>query len=211
MEIDRIAVVLSWAALPTVILVLVTAFKPVYVERYITASVPGMAIALALLVTYAIRALRAPLTPQKRTIVGGAVIICLAILIVNSVAAANSPPENIKGAAQYIARNASSTSEVAVPGHFFTGGVEYYLNRADSRLRLWPQLSGKRFDDRMVLSESERTFADAPSNVWLITDGSVTGTNGFISSLVNHGFIRVNKRSFSGVSVIHFRRHHASG
>jgi mannosyltransferase len=207
-EVDRIVVMLSWAAVPTVILVLITAIKPVYVERYITASVPGMAIALALLITYAMRALGAPLPLAKRTIVGGAVIAGLVILIANSVAAASSPEENLKGATQYVARNASSTSEVAVPGHFLTGGVEYYLDRADSPLRLWPQMSGKKFDDRMVLLESERTFADAPNNVWLVNDGSVTGSNGFISSLENHGFFRVDKKSFFGVSVTHFRRHH---
>lgn len=206
MEVDRIIVLSSWAAAPTVILVLITAVKPVYVERYITSSVPGLAIALALLITYAVRAIGTPLPLAKRTIVGGVAIVGSAILIANSVAASRSPEENLKGATQYITRNAGSTSEVAVPGHFLTGGIVYYLDRADSPLRLWPQVSGQRFNDRTVLSESERTFADAPKNVWLVDDGSVPGTNGFISSLKHHGYFRVDKKSFYLVRVIHFRR-----
>jgi mannosyltransferase len=210
MEMNRVALLVSWAAVPTVILVLITAVKPVYVERYVTASVPGMAVALALLITYSMRALGAPLPLAKRTIVGGAVIAGLVILIANSVAASSSPGENLKGATQYITRNAGSTSEIAVPGHFLTGGVEYYLDRGDSPLRLWPQVSSQRFDRGILLRESEGTFADAPNNVWLVDDRSVSGTNGFISSLENHGFFRVNKKLFFGVSVIHFRRHHVA-
>jgi len=208
-EVDRIVIFISWAAVPTVLLVLVTAVKPVYVDRYITASVPGMAIALALLLTYAMRAIGTPTSLPKRTFVGGAVIAGLAVLIANSVAIASSTSEDLRGAAQYIARSASRTSEVAVPGHFLTTGVEYYLDRVNSTLRLWPQMSGQRFNDGLVLREGEGTFATAPNNVWLVDDGSIKGTNGFIASLKRHGYMRVTGKSFHGsadVTVIHFFR-----
>ncbi len=134
-------------------------------------------------------------------------IVFLAVLVANSVTDARSPNENLRGATQYIIRNASRTSEVAIPSHFLTGGVEYYLERGDSTLGLWPQRSGHRFNAGLVLSEGERTFAAAPDNVWLVNDGSVSGVKGFISSLTRHGFDQVGRRSFYGVKVFHFVRH----
>jgi hypothetical protein len=205
-EVDRLVVFACWAALPTIILVLVTAVKPVYVDRYVTASVPAMAIALALLVTYAVRGLGTSPSLPKRALVGAMVIACLVILIANSVTDSRSPNENLRGAAQYIMRNASHSSEVAIPSHFLTGGVEYYLDRSDSPLSLWPQRSGHRFDAGLILREDQGAFAAAPNNVWLVNDGSVSGVKGFISSLTSHGFDQVSSKTFYGVKVFHFLR-----
>lgn len=205
-DLDRLVICACWAAIPTVLLVLVTAVKPVYVDRYVTGSVPGMALALALLITYAIRGLGTSPSLPKRTIVGGIVIVLIAILIANSVTDSRAPNEDLRGAAQYIMRNANHASEVAIPSHFLTGGVEYYLDRADSTLGLWPQRSSHRFNAGLILSEGARTFATAPDNVWLVDDGSVNGVKGFISNLVGHGFDQVKSKSFYGVKVFHFLR-----
>ena len=132
-----------------------------------------MAIALALLVTYAIRGLGTSPSLPKRTLVGGMMIVFIVILIANSVTDSRAPNEDLRGAAQYIMRNASHASEVAIPSHFLTGGVESFLDRADSTLRLWPQRSSHRFNAGLILSEDEGAFATAPDNVWLVNDGSV--------------------------------------
>lgn len=208
-DIDRFIVLLSWAAAPTVILVLVTAVKPVYFPPYVTESAPGMAIVLALLVTHAVPSFKTPPSVRRRAASGGAVIVGLVILVVNSVAVVTTTSEDLRGATQYIVRHASPPSEVAIPGHFLTAGVEYYLVRDLSRLRLWPQQASGRFNDGLVLLETERTFAVAPKSVWLVDDGSVKGAGGFISSLEKHGFIQVNVKTFYGsvrVRVLHFLR-----
>jgi hypothetical protein len=44
------AILLAWTALPTATLVAASVVKPVFLDRYVTSSVPGLAIALALLV-----------------------------------------------------------------------------------------------------------------------------------------------------------------
>jgi len=205
-EVDRLVVCLCWAVVPTAILVLISAVHPIYVDRYVTASVPGMAIALALLITYALRAIRARSTVRRLIIVNGAMIAIFVILIANSITVSRSQFENLQSAAQYIMRNASPTSEVALPDHSVTTAVEYYLERAGSPLRRWPQVSNQLFIEGLDLRESASAFAVAPSNVWLVNDWSVKGTGGFIASLRSHGFIRVKNRSFSGVDVIHFHR-----
>ena len=48
-ELDLLAIILAWAALPTILLVAVSSVKPVYVERYVTASAPGLALLVGLL------------------------------------------------------------------------------------------------------------------------------------------------------------------
>jgi len=209
-DVSRLVVFTSMAAVPTVVLVLITAVKPVYVDRYVTASVPGMAIAVALLVTYAFRALGATTFRPGRTLIVVAAALSFAIAAANAVAVSRAPlVDDLKGAAQYISSAAGPSSEVAIPGHFLTGGVEYYLDRDDSTLPLWPQKSGHKFDPTLVLRESDRTFADAQNNVWLVNDSSVDGTKGFISRLYSHGFTRVSTESFDGVRVLHFHRNHS--
>lgn len=204
--VDRVLVFLSWAAVPTVILVLITIVKPVYVSRYITVSVPGMAIALALLITYALRALAVSSSLPKQTVLGAVAIVGVVILVVYSISVARTPGEDLKSASQYILRHVGPTSEVAVPGQFLTTGVEYYLDRADPPPRLWPQMSDKRFNDGVDLRDGERTFAVASRNVWLLEEATGSGASGFISKLKSHGFVRVNSKSYYGVLVIHFHR-----
>ena len=133
-------------------------------------------------------------------------IAILVILMANSVTVARSQFENLQSATQYIMRNASPTSEVALADHSVTTAVEYYLERAGSPLRRWPQVSNQSFIEGLDLRESANAFVVAPNNVWLVNDWSVKGTGEFISSLRSHGFIRVKSRSFSGVDVIHFHR-----
>jgi uncharacterized membrane protein len=202
-EVDRLTVCLGWAVLPTAVLILITAVKPVYVGRYVTASVPGMGIALALLITFALRALS--WSRASRTFTYGAMVAVVVILIANSVSVARWQLESLKGATEYIVRDADSTSAVALPDHAITAGVEYYLDRRDSPLRLWPQLSTQPYIEGLDLRQGASTFKTTPNNVWLVDDGSVRGTKGFILNLERHGFTRVKEVPFNGVNVLHFR------
>ncbi len=210
-EVDRVLVYFCVGIVPTVILVLITLVKPIYVDRYVTSSAPELAIAVALLTSYALRALKVTSSLPTRTVVAVAVVAALAILAVNSVTVSRSPLQDLKGAAQYIIHSAHPSSEVAVPGHFLATGVGYYLVRGDSPLRLWPHLSGLRFNDALDLNEEAKAFASAPNNLWLVDDPSQKGMRGFIEDLREHGFTRVNSQNFYQVSVIHFLRDHKAG
>ncbi len=53
-ELQILAIVAVWAALPTAILAAVSLAKPVFVDRYVTSSAPGLALTLALLGSRAI-------------------------------------------------------------------------------------------------------------------------------------------------------------
>jgi mannosyltransferase len=209
-EVDRVIVFLCVGIAPTIILVLITAVKPIYVDRYVTASAPGLTIAVALLVSLSLRGLETKASLPKRSVVAGAVLIGIAVLGVNSVTVSRSPLQDLKGATQYIIQSASPLSEVAVPGHFLATGVGYYLVRADSSLRLWPHLSGHRFNDVLDLNKNAKSFSSAADSLWLVDDPSESGMKGFIEDLRVHGFTRVSSTYFYQVSVIHYLRHHKS-
>jgi uncharacterized membrane protein len=210
LELDRLLMCLSWAIAPTVLLVLLTAVRPVYVDRYVTASVPGLAIATALLMTHAERALTAAPRRSKVLLVFPATTLILAILVLNSVDVSKAPLENLKGAAQYIMRNDGRASEVALPDHSLTTGFQYYFTRADSPEQMWPQLLDQSFIEGLDLRDNARAFLSASNNVWLVDDGSTKGENRFISDLYTKGFVQVNSKSFYGPSVMHFRRRNDS-
>lgn len=48
-DFDLLALLVAWAALPAVVLAVASLVKPVFVDRYVTSSAPGMAMAVALL------------------------------------------------------------------------------------------------------------------------------------------------------------------
>jgi uncharacterized membrane protein len=74
-----LAFVLAWAALPTATLVVCSLVKPVFVDRYVTASVPGLAMAVALVGAYAFDAITLELAARSRVVVESAVLVGVAV------------------------------------------------------------------------------------------------------------------------------------
>lgn len=205
-DVDRLVIFSSWAAAPTLLLVLISAVKPIYVDRYVTASVPGMSLALALLLTFALRGpLKGLANPMRAAVIGVSAVAAVS-LIANSIDVSSASLENLKGAASEIMNEATPASDVALPDHSLTAGVEYYLRSAGSKLHLWPQLSEQPHIEGLDLRLSERTCRLAPDSVWLVSDGSVAGIQTFISRIERSGFVRVMSTSLGGVKVIHFMR-----
>jgi mannosyltransferase len=77
-----LAILLAWAALPTAALVAGSLVKPMFVDRYVTASVPGLAIAIALLGASAFDVMTVRLADRPRVVVGSAALgIAAAVLV----------------------------------------------------------------------------------------------------------------------------------
>jgi 4-amino-4-deoxy-L-arabinose transferase-like glycosyltransferase len=210
LEFVRLLMCLSWAFGPTVVLVLLTTVKPVYVDRYVTASVPGLAILLALLVTYSARALGAAPRSTKALLALPATVLILVTFMVNSVAVSKAPLENLRGVAQYLMHSRGQASEVALPDHSLTTGLQYYFSRAHGALHMWPQVLDQSYIEGLDLRDNARAFMTARNSVWLVDDGSTKGENMFITELNRHGFVQVSSTSFYGPSVIHFQRQNES-
>jgi mannosyltransferase len=80
-DLELLALLLAWAALPTAALAASSLVKPVFVDRYVTSSVPGLAIAIALLAARAYNVTAAPWAQRSRVIVGGSVLAIAAAAV----------------------------------------------------------------------------------------------------------------------------------
>ncbi len=89
-DLRLLAVLLAWTALPTATLVAGSLVKPVFLDRYVTASAPGLALALALLTTWAVDGIGDGLTGRSRHVFESAllVIVALALFFAFSIPAA---------------------------------------------------------------------------------------------------------------------------
>ena len=89
-DLRLLTILLAWTALPTATLVAGSLVKPVFLDRYVTASVPGLALALALLTAWAADGFGDRLASRSRVVVGSAlpVIVALALFFIFSIPAA---------------------------------------------------------------------------------------------------------------------------
>jgi mannosyltransferase len=207
-ELDLLAIILAWAALPTIVLVAVSFVKAVYVDRYVTASAPGLALFVGLLGSrgYKVAADRWPI--RQRAFIGGAAFgtVMAVIIIACSVPAARAVTEDLRGASRYLVVHVKPGDEIALPDHSIAAGINYYLHREHATLASWPQLTGQHYIERFDLSQSPQMFATAPSDIWLADDGFATGTEKFLTELGDNGYVEVTSEQFTGVQVVHLRR-----
>ena len=81
LDLRFLAILLAWAILPAATLVAVSLVTPVYQDRYVTASVPGMAIALALLTAWAFNGIAVRWAVRSRVIVASAALAIAAVVL----------------------------------------------------------------------------------------------------------------------------------
>ncbi len=81
LDLRLLAIMLAWAALPTATLVAASLVRPVFLDRYVTSSVPGLAIAAALLTACAFNRLTVRLTDRSRAAVGSAALGIAAVIL----------------------------------------------------------------------------------------------------------------------------------
>jgi mannosyltransferase len=81
LDLRLLAIMLAWAALPTATLVASSLVKPVLLDRYVTSSVPGLAIAVSLLTACALNGSAVRLGHRSRVIVESAVLGIAAVTL----------------------------------------------------------------------------------------------------------------------------------
>jgi hypothetical protein len=81
LDLPLLAILLAWAAIPTATLVVTSLMTPVFLDRYVTSSVPGLAIALALLTACAFNGIAVRLADRSRVIVEIAVLGIAALVL----------------------------------------------------------------------------------------------------------------------------------
>lgn len=207
-ELDFFAISLAWAALSTLTLVAVSFVKPVYVDRYVTASVPGLAIAIALLTARAFDLTAVRWTDGSRLAVGGIALGISGLVVISAclVPAARHVSENLQTAEKYLIVHVGNDGAAALPDHSLTTAIDYYLRADHERLRIWPQLAVQPYVDGLDLRQDRRAFSSAPDDVWLVEDGNYPRTSGFTATLKHNGYSWAGTTQLPGVRVLRFRR-----
>jgi len=205
---ENLVVALAWAALPMLGLLAVSYVKPLYVDRYVTASAPGMALAVGLLLTKALK-LNDPKRPtRQRRVEGIAWGIIVVGLVANSIMTASSTYENYAGVARYLDQQVGAGGEIALPDHSVGASVEYYLFNGRESPRLWPETPSQLYLVTLDLRENQMTFNSAQPNVWVVED-ETTGLGAFLDNLTRHGYVRIGTRQIVDlrtVTVAHYQR-----
>ncbi len=81
LDLRLLAILLAWATLPTATLVAGSLVQPVFLDRYVTSSVPGLAIALAVLTAWAFNGIAVRLAVRSRVIVESAALGIAAVVL----------------------------------------------------------------------------------------------------------------------------------
>ena len=81
LDLRLLAILLAWAALPTATLVAGSLVQPVFLDRYVASSVPGLAIALALLAAWAFNGIAVRVAVRLRDIVESAALGTAAVVL----------------------------------------------------------------------------------------------------------------------------------
>ena len=109
----------AWFGVPVVAVTLLELVRPVFVDRYLLAAVPGLAILVALGV------LRLP-----RRVVAAAALALLAISAWATVAElGRGPKENVRGAVDYVAGRHVAGQPVVAPARWDALGLDHFTRR----------------------------------------------------------------------------------
>ncbi|MGA7834552.1 MAG: hypothetical protein WCA31_05040, partial [Acidimicrobiales bacterium] len=111
--------------------------RPVYVDRYITGSAPGLALTVGLLVAWTFESSNVETRSLPRLLI--APVVVTVVLLANALPVTNTVLENMSGAAGYLAIHATKDSEGAYLDHSAAASVEYYLANDHARVMAFPQ------------------------------------------------------------------------
>lgn len=181
---DVLALAVAWAAFPTVTLVVASFIHPIYWDRYVTASVSGLALAVAVVCAPVIAFVR---TWGQQKEPGGSRradlwlaslgVILFGLLAANFWMVASTVPEDLQGLAAYIARHARPGDQVILYDHSSTAAVGYYLARDGRSVALWPQVGLRQpLVEAFDLDTSPTVVARAPQRVWVVGEGADSAT-----------------------------------
>ena len=176
---DVLVLAAAWAALPTLVLVAVSFFHPIYWDRYVTASAPGLALTVAIVCAPVIAFVRtwgaaAPSTGRRRGGLWLATlgVILFGLLVGNFLMAAAVVTEDLQSLTAYIARHARPGDQVILYDHSLTAAVDYYLARDGRPVALWPQVGSRQpLVEAFDLDTSPGVVARAPQRVWVVEEG----------------------------------------
>jgi hypothetical protein len=209
-SLQMLALSLAWAASITVGLLVLSIVTPAFYNRYLTASVPGLALFVATLTVISLTSAPSREVGSRRILWGASFLLVAVVLVANALWISGKVDENLKGTANFLASHVGSNGEVALPTHGLATGIEYYLP-AHQSITTWPRSRGQEHLLGLDLLDAKRAVSMGRHNVWLVNDGSTNGLRPFTAALEHGGYVEVGSVTFGTlrpVVVTHFRRDH---
>jgi 4-amino-4-deoxy-L-arabinose transferase-like glycosyltransferase len=208
---DILALTVGWAAIPTVVLSLVSFVHPIFSVRYVAASAPAVALLTAFV---CVRVFPKTLDPAvypggtrqhraQRRALGAFGFVAVVLLVIGYFVSAAAQQEDLQGPAEYAVQHWMSGDVIALPDHAITSVVDYYSTNDTAQWRLWPQLGVRqRYVEGLDLLV--HPSGSLPRRVWLVADGSVPGVLRFERTLIRHGYAVTDFKPFNGASIALF-------
>ena len=209
---DILALTVGWAAIPTIVLSLVSFVHPIFSVRYVAASAPAVALLSAFV---CVRVLPRTLGPSdypgktrqmraQRRGVRSFGVIGVVLLIIGYFGSASAQQEDLQGPAEYAVEHWQSGDAIALPDHAITSVIRYYVTNNVAEWRLWPQLGVRqRYVEGLDLLM--HPSGSLPRRVWLVADGSVAGVPRFERALIRDGYVITDSEQFNGASIVLFK------
>jgi hypothetical protein len=179
----------AWLVLPSLILLAVSSWTPLFGQRYVVASAPAAGVLAAVALDGA--------NLKLRRVVVLALSLALVVNFAGDWRALMRPLsiDRFQAAADYVDRNARPGDIVALPNHDVQEAVGLYLRRRD--VRLWPSVPVRRLES-LDLADSAATVHSEGSRVWVVdmkTPYDAAGLRQFVARLRAAGYLpRVDER-----------------
>ncbi len=208
---DVLALTFGWAVLPTVALSIASIAHPIFADRYVTASAPGVALLIALVCVRTLPITRRTAGGPGEVRVGAgwlgvlavAGAVAVGVLVTGYLSSASAIQEDLQGTAGYVALHAHPTDRIALPDHALTTAIGYYLARDKRLVPLWPQTGVRqRYVEGFDLLSDRATAGPGSPRVWLVTDGSVPGVAQFQRMLLQDHYSLLKQVHFTGVTLL---------
>ena len=208
---DILALTVGWAAIPTIVLSLVSFVHPIFSVRYVAASAPAVALLSAFV---CVRVFPKTFDPalysggtrqhrEGRRAIGAFGVVLGVLLVIGYFGSAAAQQEDLQGPAEYAVQHWQSGDAIALPDHAITSVIRYYATNDVAQWRLWPQLGVRqRYVEGSDLSL--HPSGNLPRRVWLVADGSVPGVPRFERTLIRDGYVITDSKQFNGASIVLF-------
>jgi hypothetical protein len=210
---EYLALAVGWAVVPTLLLVAASIVRPVFWDRYATASAPGLALLCGLVSARIIQLVRGQRRTGKASGPGeshgrGLAVVGTLVVVILSVSYLTTAPivtEDLQGLTLYVADHAKPGDAIVLHNHALTTAVVYYFARDGRSVTMWPEVGVRqRYPDGLDLVLSPGAPFRLPHRLWVVDDGD--GLASFSQSVLDRYYTLTSTQQFIGVSLSLYSR-----
>ena len=186
----KVAMPLLWAALPGLLIVLISFHKPLFVHRYLLVSLPGYLILIALGLARI----------RRKTLLAGMLVVFIGLSAASIAQGYFRPVEDWRGAVEYVLSNSKAEDSVLIYVPYAANNFTFYATR---RERQGLRTEVARVDSANSVSQLESI--DSP-HTWLLLYPSphVARDAPLFERALKGRYASAERKQFKGIEVLLF-------